>query len=124
MAQDPVGTGEIPLAVFRGVVDNLIQNALDKRALTPDLRICVRLGQDPSGYAVDVEDDGAALPPELAARLFQEPLPSESGLGIGLYQSAALAGQAGWRLTLAENREGRVCFRLSQAPPPVAATGA
>lgn len=111
------GTEEIPLAVFRSVVDNLIQNALDKRALAADLAIRVELACGPEGVSVAVADDGAALPPALAAGLFRAPVPSENGFGMGLYQSAVLAQQAGCRLDLAANEPGRVVFRLAQAPP-------
>jgi hypothetical protein len=34
-------------------------------------------------------------------------------LGVGLYQSARLAAQCGYRLELAENSPGKVCFVLS-----------
>jgi signal transduction histidine kinase len=110
---------QVPLTVFRSVVDNLVQNALDKRALAQNLQIRVRLDCCP-GAMVEVEDDGEPLSPQLAATLFREPVRSENGLGMGLYQSAALAAQAGCRLTLVENRRGRVCFRLAQEAPPAA----
>jgi hypothetical protein len=51
----------------------------------------------------------------LAESLLREHVPSENGLGIGLFQSARLAGQGGYRLELAENRPGRVRFRLVPA---------
>jgi signal transduction histidine kinase len=114
---------EIPLAVFRSVVDNLIQNALDKRALAPALAIRVVLACEPAGVALRVEDDGAALPSALAEALFREPVRSENGFGMGLYQSAELARQAGYRLALEENRGGRVCFRLGPVQAPPAASG-
>jgi signal transduction histidine kinase len=113
IAEDCGGTEEIPPAVFRSVVDNLIQNALDKRALAPGLGIRVRLACGTGGAALRVEDDGEALPAELAGVLFREPVRSGSGLGMGLYQSAQLARQAGYRLELEENRPGRVCFLLA-----------
>jgi signal transduction histidine kinase len=117
------GAEQIPLAVFRSVVDNLIQNALDKQATTPALRIRVQLGCD-HGVTVRVADDGAPLAADLAAALFVAPLRSENGLGMGLYQSAELARQGGYRLDLEHNQHGRVCFRLAQEPPLAANTGA
>jgi hypothetical protein len=39
---------------------------------------------------------------------------SESGLGVGLYQAAAFAGQSGYALELADNRAGKVCFALNR----------
>lgn len=107
---------EIPLAMFHSVVDNLIQNALDKRALAPDLHIRVSL-QSRDGLSFEVEDDGVILPAGLAQSLFREPVRSENGFGMGLYQSARLAAQRGYRLLLAENRPGRVCFRLTSEGP-------
>lgn len=118
---------EIPLSVFRSVVDNLIQNALDKQAVAPALHITVRLSCA-EGVELRVEDDGEPLPAELAAILFREPLRSENGLGMGLFQSAELARQGGCRLELEHNRPGRVCFRLSfqlsQAGPSAARAAA
>jgi C4-dicarboxylate-specific signal transduction histidine kinase len=66
----------------------------------PELRIC---------------DSGAALAPEVANVLFRAPIRSSAGLGIGLYQSARHAEACGYALTLAENRDGEVCFVLARA---------
>jgi hypothetical protein len=46
----------------------------------------------------------------------KEPVASEDGLGIGLYQAARQADSQGYRLALAENRSGRVVFTLSPQP--------
>ncbi len=43
------------------------------------------------------------------------PVPSSTGLGIGLYQAARHAERGGYALTLAENRDGEVCFVLRRA---------
>jgi hypothetical protein len=40
------------------------------------------------------------------------PVPSESGFGIGLYQTSRLAEISGFSLQLRENDPGRVCFSL------------
>ena len=64
---------------------------------------------------VSVSDNGAAMDEETAAGLFLGPVASESGYGIGLFQAARHARAAGYRLELAENRTGRVCFRLARA---------
>lgn len=103
------------LPVFRSVVDNLIQNALDKRLLYAglDIRVELTVGDQ---IAVEVVDDGAPLAEGLVRQLFRQPVSSENGLGMGLYQSALLARQGGFALTLAENRLGSVCFRLVQVP--------
>ena len=50
----------------------------------------------------------------MAARLFAAPVPSQSGLGIGLYQAAKLAEQIGYKLALVSNIDGKVCFELAR----------
>ncbi|MBK9349497.1 MAG: hypothetical protein IPN05_04595 [Sulfuritalea sp.] len=63
------------------------------------------------------------MPDRLAAALFLGPVSSESGYGIGLYQAARHAQAAGYCLELAENRAGRVCFRLRMVAPAAGAEG-
>jgi sensor histidine kinase regulating citrate/malate metabolism len=58
-------------------------------------------------------DNGSPVPDETVAQLFEEVLFSENGFGIGLYQSNQLAKRADYRLTLEHNKQGNVCFRLS-----------
>jgi len=106
---------ELPVDLFDLVIENLLQNALDKRRDHPQLRIDTRLelvaGQ--RGKAMlTVCDDGAAIPASLADGLFSEPVRSESGYGIGLYQAARQADSAGYMLQLVSNRPGSVCLRL------------
>jgi hypothetical protein len=50
----------------------------------------------------------------LAKSLLRAPVPSDSGLGIGLYQAARQAEAAGYALRLASNRDGEVCFALER----------
>jgi hypothetical protein len=47
--------------------------------------------------------------------LTKAPVSSENGLGIGLFQTARLAEQAGYHLALADNRARSVCFLLEPA---------
>ena len=56
---------------------------------------------------------GSAIAPGLARRLGIEPVKSDKGLGIGVYQVARLAATAGYRLDLGTNLPGRVCFSLA-----------
>jgi signal transduction histidine kinase len=114
-----VADGDIPLpvtvpaALFNHVMENLLANALDKRAALPGLRIVVTLravGQSPT---LDVCDDGAAIPATLAADIFHGPVPSETGMGIGLFQASRLLEHSGFRISLVSNQPGRVCFRLA-----------
>lgn len=109
------GPATVPAALFNHVVDNLLTNALDKRANSPALQVEASLRSLDSGVIVDVCDDGAALPPGLAADLFLGPVRSETGLGIGLYQASRLLERSGYKVVLAINEPGRVCFRLEPA---------
>lgn len=102
-------------ALFSSVAENLLQNVAAKRQRQPGIRVTVRLICAPQGAVLEVCDDGAAIPAELAARLLNERVASEDGLGIGLYQCARQAEKAGYRLRLVENLEGCVCFRLEAA---------
>lgn len=102
-------------ALFFSVAENLLQNVAAKRHRQPGIQATLRLVCLPDGATLEVCDDGTAIPPELAARLLNERVASEDGLGIGLYQCARQAEQAGYRLRLATNREGCVCFRLEAA---------
>lgn len=102
-------------ALFFSVAENLLQNIAAKRRRQPGIRATLRLVCLPAGAALEVCDDGAAIAPELAARLLRERVASEDGLGIGLYQCARQAERAGYRLHLVANREGCVCFRLEAA---------
>jgi signal transduction histidine kinase len=66
------------------------------------------------GLRLRVCDDGAPVPAALAEQILRAPVKSDSGLGIGLFQTAKFAGQSGYALTLAENRDGCVCFELAR----------
>jgi sensor histidine kinase regulating citrate/malate metabolism len=52
------------------------------------------------------------MPEETRKQLFHDALQSESGFGIGLYQSHQQAARFGYSLALSENRAGHVCFVL------------
>lgn len=101
--------------LFSSVAENLLQNLARKQDAHPATTAKVRLGAAPGGPWFDVTDDGPAVPDEVSAALFERPVSSHHGLGIGLYQCARLARQAGYRLVLAENRDGCVRFRLGPA---------
>ena len=106
----------VPPALFDLVIENFIANALDKRAGSPGLKIAVTLRVASESVGVDVCDDGKAVPPPLARDLFRGPVPSETGMGIGLYQAARAVEAGGFELGLAINEPGRVCFRLAPKP--------
>jgi signal transduction histidine kinase len=104
----------IPQALFGSAADNLVRNAIAKRAADRATRIRVTL-DDADGIALRVRDTGRAVPQELEAVLLRGPVPSSTGLGIGLYQCARLAEESGFALALETNRDGDVCFRLAGA---------
>jgi signal transduction histidine kinase len=104
----------VPRALFDTVADNLIRNALAKRAA--DAATVVQVGiTDAGGARLTVRDTGRAVPPHLEPSLLRAPVRSHDGLGIGLYQAARLAESKGYRLTLDSNRDGSVEFALGRA---------
>lgn len=106
----PDALATLPASLFDSVVDNLLQNALAKRQVETGLTIRVALARDASCLCVC--DDGSPLGVGLVDELLRAPVVSENGLGIGLYHAARQAESAGYRLTLACNRAGSVCFEL------------
>ncbi|MGH8687515.1 MAG: sensor histidine kinase [Burkholderiales bacterium] len=106
---------EVPRTLFDNVADNLLQNALAKRAAQPGVRVRAALTAG-DGPELRVRDSGPAVPEHVAESLLRAPVQSEGGLGIGLYQSARLAQAAGYVLRLELNRDGEVCFGLRRAP--------
>jgi signal transduction histidine kinase len=102
---------QVPRALFDNVADNLLQNALAKRAGGADVRVRVTLKCD-AAPEFRVCDSGKAVPGEVAQAVLRAPVHSATGLGIGLYQAARLAESAGYALELTSNRDGEVCFTL------------
>jgi len=98
----------LPRSLFDSVADNLIRNALAKRAAEPGTRVRVSL----DGASLRVCDSGSAVPDSIAAGLLRAPVSSSGGLGIGLYQAARQAETNNYRLVLESNRDGEVCFAL------------
>lgn len=105
---------DINVEVVDSVIDNLINNALEKVKYQPDTHISVTLYDNhASGYCVDVLDTGRAVDKEVAKNLFKKHITSENGMGVGLYHAAYDAKQAGYSLDLVSNQDQAVCFRLS-----------
>lgn len=108
---DPMNN--LPPELFDSVLDNLLQNALRKRQMEGYVHVSVAF-QGTNPVTLTVWDDGSAVPAAVAKQLLSGPVPSDSGLGIGLYQAARQAKELGYCLELASNRDGEVCFRLSK----------
>jgi signal transduction histidine kinase len=103
----------LPAELFDSVADNLIENAVNKSADGTGLQVRVTLSAAHGG-TLTVCDSGAAIAQSTASQLFEAPVPSHSGLGVGLYHSARQAAQLGYRLKLAANESGTVCFVLTR----------
>jgi signal transduction histidine kinase len=103
----------VPRALLDTAIDNLLQNA---RAKGAQVKVTVTLEQSAERIVVGVTDNGGAIPPAVARRLLQTPVERSDGqgFGIGLYQTAQQAERAGWRMALAENRDGEVRFTLAR----------
>lgn len=110
---DIAGDPQIPAELFDSVAENLLENVRVKQQVEPDLRVEVRAVSDGERTWIEVCDSGSPIPADKASLLLRGPVPSESGLGIGLYQAARQAQQASYTLTLESNEPGRVCFRLT-----------
>ncbi len=114
---EAVSSGDtlVPQAVFDSVAENLLENALRKRQQEPEMEIRVEF--DPVQQVLRVCDSGTAIPVGIERRLFDSPVDSNSGLGVGLYQACHEAQRAGFTLRLESNLPGKVCFSLAPASP-------
>src|SRR6266704_2140766 len=108
------GLGEsvmLPKELFDSAGDNLLQNALRKRRLDESVAIRATFRCNDT-IEFSVCDSGAPVAAEVLRGLMRGPVPSETGFGIGLYQTSRLAEISGFSLQLRENESGRVCFSL------------
>jgi len=112
---------ELPQELFDSVLDNLIANALRKQQQDPSIQITVYLACE-AQITLSVCDTGAAVTDNVVLYLFEAPVDSAHGLGIGLYQAAKQAQQHGYSLKLANNAEGMVCFALNSISEAAAIT--
>lgn len=105
---------DINAEVLDSVIDNLISNASEKVKYQPGTHISVTLySNNETGYCIDVIDTGDAVNNSVAENLFKKHISSQNGMGVGLYHAAIDAQNVGYELTLANNQEHAVCFRLS-----------
>lgn len=103
----------VPGTLFDSIADNLIDNACNKRLREPGMEIRVSISAAP--LSMQVCDSGSAIPDAVAWQLLHTVVPSEDGLGVGLFQVARWAEQSGYQIKLRENRPGVVCFELSDS---------
>jgi signal transduction histidine kinase len=102
---------DIDPEVLDSIVDNLVQNALVKAKLEANVIIKISL-MPTQRFCLEVTDTGSAMTTETAERLFKAHISSKNGLGVGLYHAAQQALQAGYELSLVDNQDGEVRFRL------------
>jgi len=101
----------LPKELFDSAGDNLLQNALRKRRLDESVAVRATFRCNDT-IEFSVCDSGAPVAAEVLRGLMRGPVPSETGFGIGLYQTSRLAEISGFSLQLRDNESGRVCFSL------------
>ena len=107
---------DINAEVLDSVLDNLLNNALEKTKYQPNTLIKVEMcSDDVLGFYIDVTDTGNAMSAQIASDLFKKHIASPNGLGVGLYHASQDAKQAGYVLNLQSNVNGAVCFRVALA---------
>ena len=109
---DIEGDPLIPGDLFNSVIENLLENALSKQKNETEINILVSTIAKYNLICLMVKDTGNAIDEKIARLLLKEPLESDNGLGIGLYQAAIQAEPLGYSLALKNNMEGNVCFEL------------
>lgn len=102
----------VPIDLFDSVAENLLENARYKRQLEPGIGIEVHLESSDGATSLSVSDDGSPVDAAVSKCLFEKPVASRSGLGIGLYQAARQAENCGYVLELLNSGHDRVRFRL------------
>jgi signal transduction histidine kinase len=101
----------LPKDLFDSASENLLQNALEKRKVDPDVQVTVSLACGDE-IVLRVCDSGRPVARNVLQGLLRGPVPSETGYGIGLYQVARQAEMSGFSFRLTGNEQGQVCFEL------------
>jgi signal transduction histidine kinase len=113
-------------AELNQVWTNLVQNACDALAETPDPTLTLRAFEDGGGVVVEVEDDGPGIPPELQERVFDAFVTTKApgeGTGLGLQVSYRIVVlEHGGELTV-RSEPGRTTFRVFLPPYPPTRAG-
>ncbi|HEY0013075.1 MAG TPA: ATP-binding protein [Allosphingosinicella sp.] len=101
--------------VFVNLIVNA-QQALQEKAGERRLRLRVAGADEGRSLAVEIEDNGPGVPPDIRRRVF-EPFfttkPEGVGTGVGLSFSLGLVEAHGGRLELLEAPGGGACFRVT-----------
>lgn len=104
----------VPAELLDSVIENMFENLREKKRLDSNLRIRVELLCNAVEFRLSISDNGKKIPDSLVNSLLKEPVKSDNGLGIGLYQVTRLAELSGYTFALKENSDGNVCFELSK----------
>jgi len=110
LSGDPV----IPAELFDSIVDNLLENIRNKVQVQNNITTTISLYCDEQNVILSICDSGTKIPDDRARQILKEPLQSDNGLGIGLYQAARQAETLGYLFVLKVNIDGKVCFELSK----------
>ncbi len=96
------------------VLATLIENSLKHGDGTTTVR--ARSGGSSHAVVVEVGDEGAGVPDDLASRIFERDVTSGAGTGLGLALARDLANADGGRLELAQRRPAVFALFLSGVP--------
>jgi signal transduction histidine kinase len=113
---DISGDPLVPAELFDSVIENLLENIRTKRQVEPEISATVTLYNAQDSIILTVCDNGNQMSDELALSLFKDPVKSDTGLGVGLFQIAKQAISNNYSLSLTNNQNGRVCFELNSLP--------
>lgn len=102
------GCGELDIALT-----NVVSNAIQALAATPQPRIAIRTWAEPSHVAIAVSDNGPGVPQHARSRLFDPFFTTKDvgqGSGLGLFISQAVVTRRGGRIDFDASHGGGACF--------------
>ncbi|MCG8378746.1 MAG: hypothetical protein MI865_04625, partial [Proteobacteria bacterium] len=102
---DIYGDPLIPVDLFDSVFDNLKENFQSKLKSESNITAKASLLCNDKSISLKFSDNGKAIPENISKVILFEPLNSDNGLGIGLYQAALQAQSVGYELILHKNQD-------------------
>jgi ActR/RegA family two-component response regulator len=122
LAVEVVPFGSIPLVrmphlLVRGILEMLIQNALDaivsQEEHSANARVTITIAARELHAELDVIDNGPGIPTDVAKSLFVGPVKSDRGAGMALLTARGAALSFGGDISMEESSEGaRFKFRI------------